>query len=537
MNMLKIIFIILCFTFFTSGMDHLKVPTTNLDDSDDDTPRFLKTSNLDSTIHEDPPSKENNLNQATQLKKKKFNLQFLKTSQFDLTIHEGHPIKENQTTQTKKKKLNLFSCCCCRKIESKKYKYQKKNAPASILKNPIINIKNFDQDEINEKSKMMIRKSSAPSPIQTQNSPIMLSRRFSEESVKSAVFLSRKSSGESIKSPTLLIRKFSAQSINSHINLSRKTSTESNKSDISLGCKFSAKRNEILETEKVKEKENLMHYLEEEASEYADICSFSSEDVLFYVCLQKNVENCQKCKTLKHVFETQTLEGKYLLYKLLLHELHNPNQHDLEIMPVWLEILLSSILAYQQDMDFSITTIENEIETSYRSKLKYVKILTKCAQIRPSGGHLFFSVLKSKFLESDKISQFFLDNNIINIEDDMMFIGDEEGVKVVGNDKFETIFLFGGIMEEVVKQDYKPTVGDVVYSNVDVYACTEDQFDILKNTSMKVENIDSNTGWILISNMIYDKRQWVSPEDFMHIYNYVPDMVSEIKEPESLIKF
>jgi hypothetical protein len=451
--MLKIIFImILCFAYFISGMENWEyrnIPTTNLDDNiHNDTPRFLKFSQIYPPIH---------------------------------VLHETPPNFKNQS-KIKKKKLNLFSCSCCKTKSKKKYKAKEEiddDDPTSIIK-----IKTFDQCE---KSKMlMVRKTSAPT--QSVSTPIMLTRRFSEESVQSAVFLSRKSSAESVNSPTLLIRKssapssrkpkmmmvrktsapnqsvstplmltrkFSEESVKSAVFLSRKSSAESVNSPTLLirkssappsnnlsrkpstellGRKFSAKRNEI---EKAKET------LEEEASEYVDICSFELENVLFYVCLQENVENCEKCKTLNHIFQTQTFEDNYLLYKLFLHEIFNPNQHDdLENIPIWLECLLSSLLAEQQDMTFSIGTIDHKsnIQNSYRSKRNYAKLLTTCAKILPSaGGRLFFSVLNSKLLD-EKGLPFFVKNDIITIEDEAMFLGDKEGLQVFGNDEFENIF-------------------------------------------------------------------------------------------------
>jgi len=251
--------------------------------------------------------------------------------------------------------------------------------------------------------------------------------------------------------------------------------------------------------------------------------SFSTENVLLYVCLNENdlnVEHCQKCVELQHIFENKNSERKYLLYKFPLDKLHNPDTHELENIPTWLELFLYSILANKQDMDFcgSIINFDNGIETKYQSKSTYAKLLIKYAKMQP-GGHIFFSIVKSKFLEKDL--QFFIQNNIINIKDEMRLIGDYEGLSVIGkHDKFGHTFLFGGLMKEVKNNEYGPSVGNVVVSNISFYACGKDQFDILKGTSMKVEQIDSEDGWILIRNTNDGKQQWISFEDFMHFYDY-----------------
>lgn len=443
--------------------------------------------------------------------------QLLKTSQFELRHSLSKQKNSKQSTQTKKK-LNLFSCTCC-KTKSKKYKSQAKDDPASI--NTKIKIMHFDQITISEDYsqlqaslenikypiKMMIRKSSAPT--KKVSTPILLDRKFSSESVKSAVLLSRQFSVDSVKSSILLSRKSSDQSTSYHINLSRKSSTESNQTDIPLSRKHVYQRIKLLKKEMQKKA------LEEETAEPIDIGSFSSENVLLYVCLNENVENCQKCKTLKQIFENQNLEKKYLLYHLSFHELHNPQKHDFKNIPTWLEFFLYSIIADKQNMDYSASIVENGIVTSYRSKHSYVELLTKYAKIQPQGGHVFFSVLNSKFLEKDLY--FFLKNDIVSIEDDASLIGEREGIQVFGKDEFENTFLFGGIVEEVKYDTYKPNIGDIVVANVDFYAASEEQFDILNGTVLKVEGIDSKDGWILISDTNSEKQQWISPLDLIQM--------------------
>jgi len=406
--MLKIIFMILSFTSFILG-------------SKDDRSCILKIFNSQKA----PSSQETNL---------------------------------KQTTKTKKK-FNLFPCTCY-KMKSQNYKSQATDTPALTI-NTKIKIKHFDgihkkpgsqqtsSKDIGYPIKMMIRKFSAPT--ESISHPIKLSRKFSAENVKSTVLLSRKTSGESIKSAIFLSRKSSAQSVNSPIFLSRRSSTESNKSEIPLSRVFAAKRKQLLETKKIEEDE-------EEASEPEDDDSCSPEDVLLYVCLKGNVENCQKCEALQHIFKNQNFERKYILYNFPLDKLHNPDEHELENLPSWLVLFLYSILASKKDIDFVATTTnyEHEIETNYKSKPTYAKLLIKYAEMQPLGGHLFFSILKSKFLENDL--KFFIENDIINISEDMRLIGENEGLRVIGKDKFENTFLFGGIMKEVKKHEHNPMV-------------------------------------------------------------------------------
>jgi len=447
-------------------MDHLKVPTKNLDDMP----------------------------------------QLLKTSHFELRHSLSKQKNSKQSAQTKKK-FNLFSCNCC-KTKSTKYKSQAKD---DLHFDQIIISEDYSQlqaslESIKYPIKMMIRKSSAPT--KNVSTPILLDRKFSSESVKSAVLLSREFSVESVKSSILLSRKSSDQSTSYHINLSRKSSTESDLTDIPLSRKHVHQRIKLLKKEM--EKKTL-----EEAAKPKDIGSFSSENVLLYVCLNENVENCQKCKTLKQIFENQNLEKKYLLDHLPVPELHNPQEHDFKNIPTWLEFFLYSIIADKQNMDYSASIVENEIVTSYRSKHSYLELLTKYAKIQPQGGHVFFSVLNSKFLEKDLY--FFLKNDIVTFEDDATLIGEKEGLQVFGKDEFEHTFLFGGIVEEVKYDAYKPNIGDIMTSNVEFYAASEEQFDILNGTVLKVESIDSKDGWILISDTNSGKQQWISPEDLIQM--------------------
>lgn len=71
-------------------------------------------------------------------------------------------------------------------------------------------------------------------------------------------------------------------------------------------------------------------------------------------------------------------------------------------------------------------------------------------------------------------------------------------------------------MEEV-KPDYEPAIGDLVAANEDFYASNGDQFDFLKGTQMMVENIDPEDGSVFVSNTDWQKKQWISHEDFINI--------------------
>jgi len=325
------------------------------------------------------------------------------------------------------------------------------------------------------------------------SAPILLSRRITDESIKSALSLSRKSSAKTISSPKTLSRKSSAESVKS------------------FNKKPSVKSKEYLENKTLVE-------IKEETSETDNkLHSFSSEDVLLYICLNENVEMCQKCKTLKYIFENKNSTKKYLLYNLPLRKLQNPNELDLENIPTWLELVLWSILAEKQNMNICVRITESQIGSTYQSKLTYLQLLKNYAQVKPHGGHIFFSILKSKFLGKDL--KFFITNNIIKFDDTFIEIGDNEGsiCKCISSfDQYENIFLLDGIMEEV-KPDYEPEIGDRVASNENFHASNEDQFDFANGTQMLVEKIDPQDRSIFVTNTDWKQGQWISHETFINI--------------------
>jgi len=321
------------------------------------------------------------------------------------------------------------------------------------------------------------------------SAPILLKRRITDESIKSA--LSRKSSAPTINSPKTFSRRSSVESVKSFHNKPSQLYLENQALD-----EIEEETNEI---------DNNLH-------------SFSSEDVLLYVCLDENVKMCEKCKTLKHIFENKNLPKKYLLYNLPLRKLQNPNELDLQNIPTWLELVLWSILAEKQNMDICVRITESQIGSTYQSKLSYLQLLKNYAQVKPHGGHIFFSILKSKFLEKDL--KFFITNDIIKSGDTFIEIGDNEGGSICKSissfDEYENIFLLDGIMEEV-KPDYEPEIGDRVAANENFYASNEDQFDFANGTQMMVEKIDPLDHSIFVTNTDWEQGQWISHETFINI--------------------
>lgn len=353
---------------------------------------------------------------------------------------------------------------------------------------------------------------------QSINSPKTLSRKRSAESIKSSILLRRKSSLERkpyaeqekgrIKAPVLLSRRITEESLK--LALSRKSSETSVESDKLLENKLSSENKDYLQKEEVNK---IVEETEEETSDvHKDLHSFSAEDVLLYICLDENVKVCQKCKTLQHIFKSQK---NYILYKLPLQTLQNPNELDLQDIPTWLELVLWSILAEKKTMTIRVKISDDtQIQSTYQSKLIYLQLLKKYAQVHPYGGHIFFSIFKSKFLNKDL--EFFKTKNIVKVDDFFTEIGENEGCSSLDDLLYENIFLFGGIMEEV-KPDYEPAIGDLVAANEDFYASNGDQFDFLKGTQMMVENIDPEDGSVFVSNTDWQKKQWISHEDFINI--------------------
>jgi len=412
-------------------------------------------------------------------------------------------IFNQKQTIKKKKKPNLFLCCF--KFKSKENKSQTKDEPETLTKKiKVKSTDNFDKIRNMKSPLTMPRKSSAPTHRVTI--PIELSRRFSGESVKSAIILSRKPSGESVRSARLISRKSSAESVNSPIQLTRTLSDECIKPPTNFGKRYTQRWKSFLGNpmsfinKPSTEKENVQETPVEETSEPKDIRSYSCKNVLLYVCLDENVENCQKCKKLKHIFESQNSEQNYLLYNLPIQKLQNPTKLDLQNIPTWLELMLWSMVTEKQDMKLYITlNLENDGEANYQSKSTYAELLRKNARVSPLGGHIFFSVLKSNFLTEDL--NFFLENNILKPEDTFVNIGESEGMKVIDGEKYVNTFLFNGVMEEDII-DYTPTVGNMITSRNNLTAYYEDQEEpeeIVKGTLLTVEEIDPNDSWILLS--------------------------------------
>jgi len=509
MMMLKLI-LLLCLIYFASSTD-----IENVDDVSNDRVIAFRLNPLEN----DP------LSQNSQEKDEAV---YLYDSQKHVPAKQS--ITDNMSNKkqpTKKKKKTLNFCPGCFKFKSKENKAQTKDEPGKLnAKIKVKSTNDFDKirnthrnalEAMNKNPLEMYRKSSAPTHRVTI--PIELSRRFSGESVKSAIILSRKPSGESVKSAMFIDRKSSAESVNS-----RTSSDEGVKPPTNLGKRYTQKWKSFLgnpisfinKPPTEKEQETPL----EETSDPRDIRSYSCANVLLYVCLIEDVENCQKCKTLKHIFQSQNSEQNYLLYNLPIQKLQNPTELDFQNIPTWLELMLWSIVTEKQDMKLRITlNHENGGESNYQSKSKYTELLTKNARVSALGGHIFFSVLKSKFLTEDL--NFFLENKILKAEDTFVKIGESEGVKVIDGEKYINTFLLDGVMEED-SIDYTPTVGNIVTSRNNLSSYYEDQDDpeeIVQGTLLTVEQIDPKDSWILVSytDANEEKQQWISPEDFKYI--------------------
>jgi len=427
----------------------------------------------------------------------------------------------------KKEKFNLLSCCFKKSKENKSKTKDESNTKIKIkAKN------NFDQARNNHKNPLegiqMIRKSSAPT--QRISAPIMLSRKFSSEQVKSVMLLSRRTSGESVKSAVILSRRSSAESVNSDESVKLPVPKLPLPEE---GRRYTAKWKDYLGNPIVSgstpftKKEKVQETLEENVEQSfflgqpRDIRSYTCNTVLLYACLDENVENCEKCKKLQQIFKSKNSEEKYLLYNLPIQKIQNTTDLDLQNIPTWLELVLMSILAEKQDMTLRITlNLDNDNDVSYKSKPIYSRLLLKNARVQPQGGHIFFSVLKSKFLDEDL--KFFLENEIIKKEDIFFKIGESEGIRVIDDKKYVNAFLFNGILEEDIV-DNTPTVGSYTVSNQNIYLFYDDEADvdvILQGTLLTIEKIDPLDSWILVSYEGTEgkkKESWINPKDFMNV--------------------
>jgi len=190
-------------------------------------------------------------------------------------------------------------------------------------------------------------------------------------------------------------------------------------------------------------------YTNKFSSEFKDGKLFSKpEDILHYLCLEENPNYCEKCKEFKQIFEKKSFQSQPpFLHKVPMdhfaQEFVSEEPSTISIVQVILEDPQNKKI--YDFMNENIRTCKFVYEA--RCKIENF-IMQKAQTMYPFGGHIFFSIFKTKFLEKDLT--FFFENNIISSNESHISIHEEnDGMTFINNEWYHNIFLFDELVNEL----------------------------------------------------------------------------------------
>jgi len=172
------------------------------------------------------------------------------------------------------------------------------------------------------------------------------------------------------------------------------------------------------------------------------------KDILHYLCLAENPNYCEKCKELKQIFEKKSSQSPPFLHNV-------PMGHFAQ---QFMSRVISKISIAQVILDNPSNKIICDFmnENVHAGKFRYdVRdeiedfIMKKAQAMYPWGGHIFFSVFKTKFLEKDLA--FFFEHNIISNESQILMHEEIDGMTFINryDEMYQNIFLFDELVNEL----------------------------------------------------------------------------------------